>query len=116
MRPCGFAELGRVFKSLVRKAAKIIGQSDAVGEDVSQHRATACLRPYRLNLKIPILLTHVKQRMYHADLLAYTLPVEEMLVFLGGEMKQNAVVGLHTVYEYVGEGVAPETVDGNVFG
>ena len=52
--------------------------------------------------------------MHHGDLLAYTLPVEEMLVFLGGEMKENAVVGLHAVNEYIGEGVAPETVDGNV--
>ena len=54
--------------------------------------------------------------MNYADLLADTLPVEEMFVFLGGEMKQNAVIGLHAVNENVGEGVAPEKVDGNVFG
>ena len=53
--------------------------------------------------------------MHYSDFVADTLPVEEMLVFLGGEMKENAVVGLHAVNEYIGEGVAPETVDGNVF-
>lgn len=41
VRPCRFAELWRVFKSLIRKAAKVMGRGETVGKDVSQHRATA---------------------------------------------------------------------------
>ena len=54
--------------------------------------------------------------MHYSDFVADTLPVEEMLVFLCGEMKEYPVVSLYAIDEDIGECVAPKPVYWRVFG
>ena len=48
-------------------------------------------------------LAYVEQRMNDLHLLHHPPPVEQVLVFFGGEMDKDAVVGLDALDERVGE-------------
>ena len=56
----------------------------------------ACLCPNGLDLLFAP-LADIEQGLNNANFLTDTLPVEEMLVFLGGKMNQNAVIRFHRI-------------------
>ena len=72
-------------------------------QDVSHHGSTARLGPYGLHLERAVGLAYIEQWMDDLHLLHHPPPVEQVLVFFGGEMDEDAVVGLDALDERVGE-------------
>ena len=97
-----------VCKALIAEGTKIFRLVNSVLDDESSHGPPAGLCPYGLYLQIAP-LTDIEQWLNNANLLAYTLPVEEMLVFLGGKMNQDAVICFHGIYQDICQAALPET-------
>ena len=93
---------------------QFLGRNQPVVQDESRHGPAAGLCPHGLHLQSAILLPDIEEGMDHFHFAAYPLPVEQMFIFFGGKVDEDAIVCLDAVYQDLRQLVFPELVDGFV--
>ena len=96
-----------VCEAFVVERVQVLWDGDAVLDDEAGHGTPACLCPDGLHLQV-IPLTDIEQGLDDAYFPADALPVEQVLVFFRREVYQDAVIGLDSVYQHVGQPALPE--------
>ena len=84
MREIRLTKSWLIDKTLISEGTKTLWLVDSVLDDESRHGSPTGFCPYGLYLQIAP-LTDIEQWLNNTDLLTDTLPVEEVLVFLGGK-------------------------------
>ena len=114
MREPFFAQLRCIFKTFVAECCQFLGSDRAVVQDESCHGPAAGLGPDGLHLQSAIFLADIEEGVDDLHFAAHSFPVEQMFIFLGGQVDEDAVVRLDAVYQDLGQFVFPELVDGFV--
>ena len=70
--------------SMIAESRELFGSDDAVVKNEAYHSSAARLCPDSLHLQSAVFLTHIEKRLYDLHFFANPLPVEQMLIFLGG--------------------------------
>ena len=91
MRIIGFTEFRVVYKALVAESIEILGIGDSVINDEPRHGSPTGLCPNCLDFQV-VPFADIEQGLDNTNLLADSLPVEKVLVFLCGKMYQNTVI------------------------
>ena len=104
-----FSKIRLVCKALITESVQILGLVNSIIYDESCHSSTTSLGPYCLHLQV-VSLTDIKQRLDNTNSFTDSMPIEQMLVFLGGKMYQDAIICFHTVYKYICQAIFPVPV------
>lgn len=112
MGKSGFAQARLVGKAFVGEGGQHGGAGKAVSDDMARHGSAKALGPYCLHLEAAGFL-YVEDGLNDGEFALHALPVEEVVVLLGGKMEQAAIVGLDGVYQEICEALFPE--GGNAF-
>ncbi len=94
MRESLFAQLWSILKSLMGECCQFLRSEEPVVEDEPHHCPSAGFGPYGLHLEVAVALPYVEERMDDLNLPTDSVPVEQMLIFFGGKVNQDAVICL----------------------
>ena len=73
-------------EAFIGKCLECLGTGNFVLEDETHHCTTTRLSPHRLHLEAAR-RAHIEEWLHHPHLAAHALPLEKMLILLGGKME-----------------------------